>query len=222
MTSPAPSGGSSPLRVGGLALLGVGAVAGLIGIASLVGGGGGESTTAEAPPTSAAAPADPNAPADPDAPPAAPTPDPNAAPAPGTEPAPGAPGAAPAPGAVPVPSFNPTPNAISRPSTSAAPAPTARAVAKMPVRVYNNSTIKGLAARAADDLRAKGWPVESVANYSQGVIPTSTVYYRPGTGEESSAQALGKSVGARVEPRFAGLNDASPGLILIVTNDYKA
>lgn len=221
MTSPAPSGGSSPLRVGGLALLGVGAVAGLIGIASLVGGGGGDSTTAAAPPpTSAAAPADPNAPA-----PGAPTPDPNAAPAPGATPAPGAaptPAApAPAPGGVPVPSFGATPNALAAPS-KAAPAPSARAAAKLPVRVYNNSTITGLATRAADDLRAKGWPVESVANYSQGVIPTSTVYFRPGTSEEASAQALGKAVGARVEPRFAGLNDASAGLILIVTNDYKA
>jgi len=215
VTSPAPSGGSSPLRVGGLALLGVGAVAALIGVASLVGGGGGGTPTAEGPaPTSAVAPAAP-----------APT-DPNAAaapPAPATTPAPAAPAPAPAvtpaPGGVAVPSFAPTPNAA---KPTPATAPSARAIAKQPVRVYNNSTIKGLAARAAEDVKAQGWPVESVANYSQGVIPASTVYFRPGTAEEASAQALGRALGVRVEPRFAGLNDATPGLILIVTNNYKS
>ena len=41
MTAPAPSGGPSTLRVGGLALLGVGAVAGIIGLATLATGGAG-------------------------------------------------------------------------------------------------------------------------------------------------------------------------------------
>jgi hypothetical protein len=215
VTSPAPSGGSSPLRVGGLALLGVGAVAALIGVASLVGGGGGGTPTAEGPaPTSTVAPATP-APATP----ATPVPgDPNAVAAPpapvATTPAP----APPAPGGVPVPSFQASPSA---PHTAAAPAPSARAIAKEPVRVYNNSTIKGLAARAAEDVKAQGWPVEAVANYPQGRIPASTVYYRPGTPEEASAQALGRALGVRVEPRFAGLTEATPGLILIVTNNYK-
>ena len=51
MTEPAPSGGPSPLRVGGLALLGAGAVAALIGLATLLPGGGGGTapTTTEAP-----------------------------------------------------------------------------------------------------------------------------------------------------------------------------
>lgn len=218
MTSPAPSGGSSPLRVGGLALLGVGAVAALIGVASLVGGGGGGGTpTAEGPaPTSAVAPAEPT-PTDPNAiaaPPAATTPAPAA-----PTPAPAPPAVTPAPGGVAVPSFGPTPNA---PKASPAPAPAARPVAKQPVRVYNNSTIKGLAARAAEDVKAQGWPVETVANYPQGRIPASTVYYRPGTAEEASAQALGRALGVRVEPRFAGLTEATPGLILIVTNNYKS
>jgi len=217
VTSPAPSGGSSPLRVGGLALLGVGAVAALIGVASLVGGGGGGTPTAEGPaPTSAVAPAEPT-PTDPNAiaaPPTATTPAPAA-----PTPAPAPPAVTPAPGGVAVPSFGPTPNA---PKASPAPAPAARPVAKQPVRVYNNSTIKGLAARAAEDVKAQGWPVETVANYPQGRIPASTVYYRPGTAEEASAQALGRALGVRVEPRFAGLTEATPGLILIVTNNYKS
>ena len=90
----------------------------------------------------------------------------------------------------------------------------------VPVRVLNNSTIKGLAARAANDLRADGWNVTSTGNYSGGIIPTTTVYYRPGTEEEATARAIAAEFGMRVEARFEGIQDASPGVIVIVTNDY--
>ncbi|GHF02426.1 hypothetical protein GCM10017786_39690 [Amycolatopsis deserti] len=91
----------------------------------------------------------------------------------------------------------------------------------VPVRVYNNSTIHGLAARAADELRANGWNVVEVGNYPQGIIPTTTVYYTPGTDEETAARSLAAAFGMKVEPRFEGIQDASPGVIVIVTNDYK-
>jgi len=91
---------------------------------------------------------------------------------------------------------------------------------QMPLRVYNNSTITGLATRAADDFRRAGWPIDVIGNYSQGIIPASTVYYRPGTDEEAAAHALGERFGLRVHPRFEGLKDASPGVIVIVTSDY--
>jgi hypothetical protein len=89
-----------------------------------------------------------------------------------------------------------------------------------PVRIYNNSTIKGLAARAANDFRNGGWKVVEVGNYSQGIIATATVYYRPGTAEEAAAREMARTYGMRVEPRFAGIQSASPGVIVIVTNDY--
>jgi len=88
------------------------------------------------------------------------------------------------------------------------------------VRVYNNSTIRGLAAQAADDLSAAGWTVVEVGNYARGTIPTTTAYYQEGTGQRDGAEALGSEFGMRVEPRFPGIADASPGLIVIVTNDY--
>lgn len=208
MTAPAPSG-SSPLRVGGLVLIGVGVVAGIIGLGT-VATGSGAAPAAAASVTSTATP-EPAPPA-PAATTAAPAPAPPA-PAPTSD------------AAVPVPSFGPTPtNGIAAPPTSAAPPAPAAAdgsFTKAPVRVYNNSTISGLAARAADDLRASGWPVEHVANYPSGIIPTSTVYYRAGTDEQAAAAALGGQFGMRVEPRFAGLTEASPGLIVIVTNDYQ-
>ncbi|MGH3896907.1 MAG: LytR C-terminal domain-containing protein [Pseudonocardiaceae bacterium] len=87
------------------------------------------------------------------------------------------------------------------------------------VRVYNNSTIRGLAARVADDLSAAGWTVIEVGNYAQGTIPTTTAYYQD-TGQRDDAEALGTAFGIRVEPRFSGIANAAPGLIVIVTNDY--
>jgi hypothetical protein len=89
------------------------------------------------------------------------------------------------------------------------------------VRVYNNSTIRGLAARAARDLSAAGWTVVEVGNYARGTIPTTTAYYQDSADQQASAQALGAEFGMRVEPRFPGIADASPGLIVIVTNDYS-
>jgi hypothetical protein len=209
---PPPHGGPSPLRVGGLALLGAGAVAALIGLATLLPGGGGSSTPA-------------------------PTPEPVPSAAPSAAATPGATVAAPAPSApAAVPTVGPT-AAVAAPPAAPAPAPApapaapqagagtggggGSAAARGPVRVYNNSTVTGLAARAANDFRADGWQVGAVSNYSSGVIPTSTVYYRPGTAEQSAASTIASEFGLRSEPRFSGIDDATPGLIVIVTNDYQ-
>ncbi|WP_312858463.1 LytR C-terminal domain-containing protein [Pseudonocardia pini] len=199
----APSGGPSPTRIGGIALIGVAVAAAVIGLVSLGTGGGsdqGEDATA-APPTASVAPA---------------TPDSNE---------------------VPVPSFTPTPTDLATPTTT--PAPVAPPVAAdsgvgatggsgsgvaptIPLRIYNNSTISGLAATAASDFQRGGWTVSDTTNYPDGVIPTSTVYYRPGTGEQASAERLAQEYGLRVEPRFQGIQDASPGLIVIVTRDFRS
>jgi hypothetical protein len=90
------------------------------------------------------------------------------------------------------------------------------------VRVYNNGTIRGLAARAARDLTAAGWTVVEVGNYARGVIPTTTVYYQQGTDQSADAQALGARFRIRVEPRFPGIANVGPGLVVIVTNDYES
>lgn len=93
-------------------------------------------------------------------------------------------------------------------------------VERAELRVYNNSYIRGLAARAAEDFRSEGWRVVEVGNYSGGRIPTSTVYYQRGTDQRGAAEALGNQFGLRVEPRFAGIRDAAPGVLVIVTKDY--
>jgi hypothetical protein len=86
--------------------------------------------------------------------------------------------------------------------------------------VLNNSTISGLADRAADDFRGSGWNVTEVGNH-QGRIPVTTVYYRPGTAEEAQAKELAQQFGIRAEPRFEGIQAASPGIIVIVTKEYN-
>lgn len=88
------------------------------------------------------------------------------------------------------------------------------------MRVYNNSTIEGLASRAAQDLRDEGWSVTKVENYPDGIIPTTTAYYRKGTPEKAAALSLASSFGMRAKPRFDGIEDARQGVILIVTKDY--
>jgi hypothetical protein len=103
------------------------------------------------------------------------------------------------------------------------PAPTTTPSLKQTVgvRVYNNSFIKDLAAQAAQDFRDDGFNVVQVGNYSQGNIPTSTVYFSPAPGEKQVATELGKDFGMRVLPRFPGIAFASPGVIVIVTMDFK-
>lgn len=180
------------MRLGGLALLGAGVVAAAVGLFTMGAGASGETVAAPPPVATIMAGPRPTTP-----PPAAATPTPAAsASAPATTP--GAAGAG-----------------------SAGGAGSGSAAERAPVRVYNNSTISGLATRAAADFEGAGWPVEQVANYPSGIIPTSTVYYRPGTAEQASAQAIGGEFGLRAEPRFDGLAEASPGLIVIVTDDYQ-
>lgn len=192
MTSPESASPSRPAKAAGFALLGVAAVALVIGVVSLFGGSSDDppaagSTTAPPPTTTAPPASEPST-----APPAATT------------------------TTVPPTSAPPT-------SSAAAPPPpvTQPGAAKVPVRVYNNSTITGLASRASEDVRTSGWTVAETGNYAGGTIPTTTVYYRPGTDEEASAKELAALLRARVEPRFDGIQQSAPGVILIVTNDYQ-
>lgn len=212
MSSVDPSGISRPLRVAGIALLGGAALAAVIGVATLSTGGSTPGAEGGAAATSSLAP-----------PPVTSVRSSTTAP---SSPATSSSSAQPTPtSASTTPTQQPTaPNTppVTGPAQGVAPQPgNAQAAARPDVRVYNNSTVKGLAARAADDFRAAGWNVPEVGNYPGGVLATTTVYFRPGTPEEAAAHELAASIQARVEPRFAGIQDASPGVIVIVTNDYK-
>jgi hypothetical protein len=223
----------------------VGAVAGIIGLATLATGGG-DSGTSAAPSTSVSAtPGDGFTPTDGPVPPGGVTPTDGVAPGDGQQPG--------ADGGVPVPSFSPSPTGgIAAPGDGAAAgdgtgtgtgggtgagtgggggyggAAAAGSGSgyggaedvRMPLRVYNNSTIPGLAARGASDFEAAGWTVTDIGGYN-GQIPVSTVYYRTGTAEKDSADFLAQAFGLRAEPRFEGIRDSSPGLIVILTRDYQ-
>ncbi|MGH3930601.1 MAG: LytR C-terminal domain-containing protein [Pseudonocardiaceae bacterium] len=123
------------------------------------------------------------------------------------------------------PTVPPSPTTSALPTTSAPPTPSEPdsgppTTSGGEVWVYNNSTINGLATRAADDLNAAGWTVVEVANDSGGRIPTTTVYYEEGTDQRATAEAIGTEFGMRVEPRSAAIIDPRPGVIVIVSNDY--
>ncbi|WP_243791372.1 LytR C-terminal domain-containing protein [Saccharopolyspora gloriosae] len=203
MTSGEPPTSPSAAKIGGFALVGVGALSAVFGFATMVSGG---SDDAAAPPVDqqqTAAPLPPLPPATSEQPP------PSSASAP--------PPAATEPPRTPDPEPQAPP--VNQPRPEAPDAEHGRQ--HIVVRVYNNSTVKGLAHRAADDFRSVGYDVPEVGNYARGTIPTTTVYYRPGTAEEAQAKEVAAAFQARAEPRFEGVGDASPGVIAIITNDYK-
>jgi len=202
MSTPDATGSGRPLRTAGLVLLGVAAVALLLGLFGVATGNGSDEIATEArrPATSTLPGSSPTTPTGPASP---------------TDPA--GPTAAPPSTGVPVVPPPTAPPPISTPGAG----PNMDTATRGAVRVYNNSTIRGLAARAAEDIRAAGWSVPEVGNYSGGTIPTTTVYYDDES-RRSAADALGESFGMRIEPRFEGIQDAAPGLIVIVTNDYSS
>ncbi|MFC0116269.1 LytR C-terminal domain-containing protein [Kibdelosporangium aridum] len=194
MTSPEQAGPTRPARLAGLGLLALALIALVIGLIQLLGGGDSEQ----------AAPPPPSSESQPPPPPPSETPT-SAPPAPPTTSA---------TSMVPPPAPPTTTSSVSPPAPP--PQPPNRSE---PVRVYNNSFIEGLAERAASDFRASGWNVVDTGPH-QGKVPVTTVYYRPGTAEEAQAKELAQQFGLRVEPRFDGIKDASPGIIVIVTREY--
>lgn len=118
------------------------------------------------------------------------------------------------PSAAPAASASPTPSAPSpsRRRTRATPAP-----ARAPLTVLNNSTVPGLASRAAARFRADGWPVTGIGNVT-GQTPYTTVFYGPG--QEAAARGLAREFpGVRsVQPRTAGLPGS--GLTVVLTRGF--
>ncbi|WP_224387084.1 LytR C-terminal domain-containing protein [Pseudonocardia sp. ICBG1293] len=236
MTAPA-SGGQSPLKIAGIALVGVGVVAAVVGLIGVTGGGEDGGNQAAPPPPSASAepaPAPGQDGTDGATPGDGTEPGTGATPAPGTPGevspfTPGAPGTPGSPGydgagpAVAPPPAPAGPGAAGQGGSGPGAAGEGSAVAARPVvRIYNNSTVRGLAEKAAGEFRSNGWTVSQVQNYSQGVIPTTTVYYRQGTAEKAAAEEIATKFGIRAEPRFDGIQDATPGVIVIVTRDFSA
>lgn len=86
------------------------------------------------------------------------------------------------------------------------------------VRVYNISSKEGIAARTRDQLTAAGFKVTEVGNLTVPEVAATTVYYTDADGEHTTADAVGKNLGAAVEPRIPALADQPPGVIVLVTD----
>lgn len=149
--------------------------------------GGNEPATEETTPTSAAAP-----------PPAAPA-------------MTSAPAAAPAP---------PLPSSKQATTTTSGAAPTAATGAvdkSIAVRVLNNSTITGQAAKTGAQLKTSGWNVTAMENYKSSQVPESAVYYSESApAEKAAATAIAQELGIQAKPRFSGIANAAPGVIVIM------
>ena len=123
-------------------------------------------------------------------------------------------------------STGPQPTTASRttvappPRTTAAPPPTS--AARAPLTVLNNSTINGLADRAAGEVQNRGWQVAQVGNFA-GRLPATTVYYTPGDAAgQAAANELAREFPQidQVLPRYAGLPPTPAGIVLVVTKDW--
>jgi hypothetical protein len=149
-----------------------------------------------------------------------------AAPAPVTPPPTAAPSASASASGTP----SPTPTAGTgvgtepppRTTVPAPPVPTRTSAARAPVTVLNNSTIHGLADRAAAAVQARGWQVAQVGNFG-GRLAVTTVYYTPGDArQEAAARELAREFPqiTQVLPRYAGLPPTPAGIVLVVTKDW--
>ncbi|WP_330250815.1 LytR C-terminal domain-containing protein [Nocardia sp. NBC_00565] len=86
----------------------------------------------------------------------------------------------------------------------------------VPVRVLNNSTVAGLAARTASELTANGWTVAEVGNYPGPNVTKTTVYYGNSSGEKEAALAIADELGASAEPRT---DSSGSGVTVVVTGN---
>lgn len=126
---------------------------------------------------------------------------------------------APATSAAPAAPVHSTSSAAATETTTAAPTTTAAAGVdrSIPVRVLNNSTVAGLAARTGAKLTASGWNVTGTGNYATGALARTTVFYENSTHQRATAEAIASQLGGIAEPRIATLSGSAPGIIVIVT-----
>lgn len=136
--------------------------------------------------------------------------------APASQAAPASAAAAPASSAAPAPA-----SAAAAPATGAQ-APAAQASEIKQVHVLNNSTVQGLAASVADQLKAKGYETGEVGNFPDTIVPENTVYYTAGNAAaEQAARTLADKVGgvAAVRPDNlpAGTDDPNSLVLVLAT-----
>jgi LytR cell envelope-related transcriptional attenuator len=109
-------------------------------------------------------------------------------------------------------------SAASTATSTAAPATTSNAAANQAeVRIYNISSKEGVAARTKDQLTSAGFKVTETGNLAVSDVSATTVYFTDADGEHATADAVGKNLGAPVQPRIPALSGQPPGVIVLVT-----
>jgi hypothetical protein len=111
---------------------------------------------------------------------------------------------------------SPASSSTSTTSTTASPS-NKPAPNQAEVRIYNISSKEGVAAHAKDQLTAAGFKVTETGNLSVSDVSTTTVYYTDADDEHATADAVGKNLGAAVEPRIPALSNQPPGVIVLIT-----
>ena len=109
--------------------------------------------------------------------------------------------------------------ASSSSSTAPKPTPTTSDVSDVPrVCVLNVGRISGLAKEVANELKAKGFKIGTVANYQTQSIDENTIFFM--TGQEEAAKKLAADVpgGASPSPRPDVFTRCPGDLVLLVTS----
>jgi hypothetical protein len=113
----------------------------------------------------------------------------------------------------------PTPAPVVPTPDASSAAPVVAGDRSVPVVVLNGSGTSGLAAKVADDLRAKGWKVVSVGNYSK-TPATQTTVYSPGPRTASATMRRDVPQSSLTHKPLPGMSKTQ--ITLVIGSDYSA
>ncbi len=122
------------------------------------------------------------------------------------------------------PSASSTASSTSQPpsgSSGASSSGSSSADGRQPLIVLNNTTVTGLAEKAAARFEAGGWTVTSFGNYQNTILSTCAYYDPTIAGAKAAALQLQQQfpVIKRVVAKFDGL-PAGP-IVVVLTDDYS-
>ena len=106
-------------------------------------------------------------------------------------------------------------------SADSSPASSPADLKSVPLIVLNNSTVSGLAERAAQQFEQGGWTVTNFDNLQNVIISTCAYYDPQAPHAEAAAKALQRQFPGiqRVKPKFPQL-PAGP-VVVVLTGDYS-
>lgn len=113
----------------------------------------------------------------------------------------------------PAATFSPLPSVTPGVRPTATPKP----VEKVPIVLFNQTTVSGLAASFRTKLEAGGWTVAAVDDF-RGNVPATTVYFPPGLRPVAKALMAQFPEIGRIRPAFSGISTTQ--LTVILSKDF--